>query len=102
MSGKSILQEARECWLHANLLGVPRVHGEEKHHVFGGSRRSISEKYGLWVYLTHDAHNEPPNGVHHNQKHRELLQQFAQQKAMEKYGWTTAEFIHLFGKNYLE
>lgn len=73
----------------------------EMHHVFGGQRRKISDKYGAVVPLCHNCHNEPPNGVHHNKEVRLALQAEMQQQLMDRYGWTAAEFIKVFGKNYL-
>lgn len=76
--------------------------GIEEHHVFSGyGIRPLSEKYGLKVYLCHHCHNEPPNGVHQNKKRRLLLQRVVQKRAMQHYGWTTEEFIRIFGKNYI-
>ena len=73
----------------------------EMHHVWAGSRRKISDKYGAVVPLCHDCHNEPPNGVHHNKEVRLALQAEMQQQLMETHGWTVADFIQVFGKNYL-
>lgn len=73
----------------------------EWHHIFGGALRNKSEEYGLKVRLCHYCHNEPPRGVHQNREIRRKLQAFAQKKAMQKYGWTTEEFIEKFRKNYL-
>ena len=36
----------------------------EKHHIFAGPNRKLSEKYGLTVHLCHACHNEPPAGAH--------------------------------------
>ncbi len=73
----------------------------ERHHVFGGANRSLSEKYGLVVNLCHECHNEPPDGVHFNSKRMLALRKWAQKKAMEHYGWDEAEFIRIFGRSYL-
>jgi hypothetical protein len=73
----------------------------EKHHVYPGANRKLSEKYGLCVYLTHDEHNEPPEGVHHNYKNMAKLQKKVQEIAMNHYGWTIEDFIRIFGRNYL-
>lgn len=73
----------------------------EMHHVFGGQRRKISDKYGAVVPLCHNCHNEPPNGVHHNKEVRLALQAETQRKLMDDHGWTVADFIKVFGKNYL-
>lgn len=94
---KSILQTDKDsCFICGSHEWI------EEHHVFGGNgRRRLSEKYGLKVYLCHYCHNEPPNGVHHNSETRKALQQFAQEKAMQHYGWTVDDFRNIFGKNYL-
>lgn len=73
----------------------------ERHHVFGGACRKLSERYGLVVDLCHYCHNEPPDGVHFNAERRKELQRKTQLWAMEKYGWTEEDFIKIFGRNYL-
>ena len=72
----------------------------EEHHVFGASNRKKSEKYGFTVYLCHDCHNEPPDGVHHNAKnmlrlHQKYQAEFEKSRSRE-------EFMQEFGKNYLD
>lgn len=57
----------------------------ERHHLFGGPNRKLSEKYGLKVWLTHDWHNEPPNGVHHNETNMRILHEYGQQVFEESY-----------------
>lgn len=73
----------------------------ECHHIFGGRNRKKSDYYGLTVYLCHDCHNEPPNGMHYNKAHRGWLQHIGQKEAMEYYGWSVDDFRAKFGKNYL-
>ena len=94
----SILQEDREeCyWCH-------RRDNLENHHVFEGNvgNKNNSEKYGLLVTGCHWCHNEPPNGVHHNKRRREILQDFAQRACMEYWGMTEDEFRVIFRKSYL-
>ena len=94
---KSILQPEKErCFLCGSYRWL------EEHHIFGGHpNRTLSEKYGLKVYLCHYCHNEPPNGVHYNKNNMLMLRQIAQKKAMEYYGWTVDEFRNIFGKNYI-
>lgn len=70
----------------------------EKHHIFGGANRKWSEKYGLFVYLCHSCHNEPPNGVHFNKDVRKRLQATGQ-RAFEK-EHSHEEFMKVFGRNY--
>ena len=78
-----------------------RVCQTEEHHIFNSYNRKKSEKYGLKVDLCHNCHNEPPNGVHHNILTNARLKALAQQSAMLAYHWTTADFIRIFGKNYI-
>ena len=74
----------------------------ERHHIFNGTaNRKKSEKYGLTVHLCHWCHNEPPYGVHFNSNRDLRLKRFAQEQAMEYYGWTVDEFREIFGKSYL-
>ncbi len=93
----SIIQTEKKC------LFCGGVHWLECHHIFGGNpNRKLSEKYGLKVWLCHNHHNEPPNGVHFNAEIRQRLQAKAQKIAMKHYEWTIEDFIKIFGKNYLD
>jgi hypothetical protein len=93
---KSIMQAEKRCFICGSYSWL------EEHHCFGGSgKRTLSEKYGLKVYLCHHCHNEPPDGVHHNKENRLRLQRTAQEKAMQHYGWSVDDFRRIFGKNYL-
>lgn len=94
---KSIMStEKNRCFL------CGRTGQMEKHHVFEGSgRRRLSEKYGLWVYLCHGCHNEPPDGVHHNAVKDRLLKAMVQIRAMHVYQWTVDRFRELFRKSYI-
>lgn len=74
----------------------------EKHHVYEGSgRRNLSEKYGLWVYLCHKCHNQPPDGVHYNAENDKALKAQVQLRAMYIYQWTVEQFRELFRKSYI-
>ena len=42
---KSILQREKKCWVTGDRYNL------HEHHIFGGARRKLSEKYGLKVYL---------------------------------------------------
>ena len=80
------------------------MYGEplDVHHIFGGPNRSLSDKYGLTVYLHHNScHIFGKNSVHTNKEVREKLQAEAQKMAMEYYGWDVNEWIKIFGMNYL-
>ena len=74
----------------------------ERHHVYGGALRKKSEKYGYVVYLCHSCHNEPPYGVHFNAERMLTIKRRFQRIAMRENGWSIADFVREFYKNYLE
>ena len=90
----------RECWLcHRNGTTDPL----DRHHIFGGSNRNKSEKYGLVVDLCHhDCHIFGPRAVHNNKETRQKLHEYGQKKAMQEQGWTVEDFRLEFGKNYID
>jgi len=91
---QSIIQADKECFL------TGRTDWLEKHHIFGGANRSNSEKYGLWVWLNHYYHNEPPDGVHFNRERRRELQAIGQRAFEERF--PDKDFKKMFGRNYVE
>jgi hypothetical protein len=98
---KSIIQrDETKCFLCG---GNPCSDPLDKHHVFYGSQRSKSEKYGLTVYLHHNkCHIFGGRSVHGNARVDRRLKRYAQRIAMEHYGWTVDDFRDIFYKNYLE
>ena len=90
----SIVQSEKECYF------TQRTDQLERHHIFfGAGRRKLSDKYGLTVWLTHDYHNEPPWGVHHNKERRRELERIGQQAFQERF--PDKDFRQIFGQNYL-
>lgn len=88
-----------ECFLCGRNGSADPLDG---HHIFGGPYRAKSEKYGLKVPLCHyRCHVFGPESAHKNAETALKLKQMGQRKAMQEQGWTTAEFIREFGKNYL-
>lgn len=71
------------------------------HHVLKGSRRKLSDKYGLTVWLRHDLHM----ALHDHRKPCETLENDLKkvaQQAFEDNGGTREEFLKIFGANYLD
>ena len=93
---KGIISSERRCFLCGRRTGL------ELHHIFGSANRKRSDKEGMTVWLCHDHHNEPPNGVHHNVAIDRQLKQYAQKVWQEHYDRTEAEFRAAYGKSYLE
>lgn len=81
----------------------------ERHHVFGGANRKLSEQDGLVVDLCHACHNEPPDGVHFNKEKMEWLHKWGQdtwelRKMIEDHvtrDEARKAFMKRYGRNYL-
>lgn len=74
----------------------------ERHHIFGGSNRRLSEKYNLVVYLCgNSCHRNGPKAAHRCKETMNLLHAYGQRKAMKEQGWSAEQFRHVFGRNYL-
>lgn len=71
----------------------------ERHHIFGGRNRKLSEKYGLTVHLCWGHHQDSKIGVHYDP---ELMQQLHEkgQREFEKL-YSREAFMKTFGKNYI-
>ena len=84
---------------HCIITGSPNVH---LHHIFPGSRRKQSERYGFVVPLRYDLHEFGTYSVHEkpNDGLDLKLKQMAQEYWESHYGDRQA-FIETFGKNYL-
>lgn len=89
---KSILQSEKECFL------CSRTRDLELHHVFHGSRRQLSDKHGLTVWLCRE-HHTGDRGVHFNVELDRYLERFGQMKWEEKH--SHEEWMRIFGKNYI-
>lgn len=74
----------------------------ERHHIFGGANRPISEKYGLVVYLCGErCHRTGKYSAHQNGEVAQYLHEYGQEKAMRENNWTVEQFREIFGKSYL-
>jgi len=110
---KSILQkDINHCYLCGDEEWEHYQRLEEHHIFYGRGKRSLSDKYGLVVYICSEkCHREGPEAVHRkpNGKNDKKLKRDGQ-KAFE-YKWVIdhggtfeqarGEFMKLFGKNYL-
>ena len=94
----SILQgKIKKCYITGTEYNL------HKHHIyFGTGKRAISDKYGFWVWLTGELHNQSELGVHGKDGH-DLDIKLKQdcQRAFEK-NHSREEFIGLIGRNYIE
>lgn len=74
----------------------------ERHHIFGGARRDLSERYGLVVYLSPEKHQIDRDSAHRSGETADRLHRYGQRKAMLENDWTVEQFRLVFGKNYLD
>lgn len=74
----------------------------EEHHIFFGQPdRQHSEDTGLKVHLCPRCHRYGKTGVHGGNRKLDLKLKAIAQKAFEQ-NHTRAEFMNIFGRNYLE
>lgn len=93
------MNDNQKCFLCSRNGNGDRL---ERHHIFGGARRPLSEKFGLVVYLCGErCHRLGEYSAHQNAEVAQYLHKYGQQKAMQEQGWSTEKFIEIFGKNYL-
>ena len=90
---KSIMQSEKCCYLTGKTWDLHR------HHIFGGCRRTASERWGCWVWLHEDLHNMSGAGVHFNKELETRLKDECQRRFEAIYGHE--KFMEVFGKNYL-
>lgn len=93
MPSKSIMQDTKECYITGSRINLHR------HHVYAGSRRALSEKWGCWIWLRADYHNMSSHGVHFDTALDFRIKQETQQKFETLHGHE--KFMEVFGKNYL-
>jgi len=82
---------------HCMVTGSCHV---ELHHVFNGSNRRFSTRYGFIVPLRPDWHNMTPYSVHMDQELDERFKRQAQAYYEAHYG-SRDDFRKEFGKSYL-
>lgn len=89
----------KTCWLCGRNGATDPL---DQHHIFGGSNRKLSDRFGLTVYLCHhDCHIFGERAVHRNPETAQKLHEYGQRKAMEEQGRTPEQFRMVFGKNYV-
>ena len=72
----------------------------EEHHIFGGPNRTLSEQYGLKVYLCWECHQFGPHAVHKDSAVMEELHRQGQEAFENQIGSRT-EFMRIIGRNWL-
>lgn len=98
---KSIINEARECYICGSQLQL-----EHHHCLHGTARRKLAEEDGVWLYLCRKHHEK----VHQNHDMDLILQRLGEEAWLRERGYINngvphpdgiAEFVKRYGKNYL-
>lgn len=89
VKAKSIIQDTKRCYLCGNTQFL------HNHHIFPGSRRQLSDRLGLTVYLCARCHGI----VHTDPQTIKRLQVIGQRKYEETH--TREDFIRTFGKSFI-
>ncbi|HZK23154.1 MAG TPA: hypothetical protein VFC62_03520 [Atopostipes sp.] len=91
----SIMQDTKECYV------TGATHNLHRHEVyFGNPYRDLSLKWGCWLYLRADLHNQSNNGVHFNKELDNRLKRETQLKFEKLHGHE--KFMEVFDRNYLK
>ena len=95
--GKKIRSAFVDDMDHCYFTGKAPV---ERHHIFSGPYREVSEKYGYVIPLSPELH---PNGVQANEDAKALDEslKIMAQKHFETHFGSRADFIKIFGKSHL-
>ena len=92
----SILQDKKECFFSG------RTDNLHLHHIYGGfGRRRVCDKYGFWVYLTGELHNQSFLGVHCGNANLDQYLKKVCQTQFEQNGHSHQEFVSIVGRSYL-
>lgn len=87
------MQNGERCYLCGSRVNL------ERHHVLGGvANRTLSEQYGLWVYLCHNCHTGK-DGAQYNRERNQSLKRLAQIAFEARH--SHEEWMQVFRKNYL-
>ena len=87
------------CYCALCFQFAPKLQRHEVfHNDMGGRTREKSKRYGLWISVCPVCHAR----AQYKADIALALKKRAQRMAMNKYGWTLADWRERFGKNYLE
>lgn len=77
-----------------------RFNDLHRHHIFYGTNRKNSEKYGMIAILCSYHHNMSDQGIHFNKQLDATYKRNAEKWFLSK-GGTVEEFISIFGRNWI-
>ena len=81
---------------------IKRFAGSHRHEIFfGNPNRRHSIEDGLVIFLRPEEHNMSKNGIHFNKEFDLYAKKKAQERWMEFYGKTEAQFIKRYGRSFI-
>lgn len=91
------------CYL-CEKQGIYRTYKDlQKHHIYGGPNRKISERHGFFVWLCRAHHTGDEEGnhaaVHFNKENAQILHEDCQREFEKTH--SREEFMQLIGRSYL-
>lgn len=92
----SIVQDVTDCYCF--LCGRTQAPLNRHEIIHGTAYRTKSKNLGIWVTLCKKHHDDIHRGTYNDNK----LRQQAQMAAQFTYGWSRAEWVRRFGKNYID
>ena len=92
---KSIISNEKQCFFCGSTYNI------QKHHIYGGGNRVVSEDNGFWLYLCQRHHTYTNYSVHGDPQHKSdlMLKKICQTIYENKH--SRDDFIKLIGKSYL-
>lgn len=73
---------------------------QQVHHIYAGSRKKASERYGFKIPICADCHTLGPRAVHRCPEVDRWLKRECQLE-FERQGGSRFEFVRIIGRNYL-
>lgn len=94
---ESIIDNKKECFRCRTTQGL------HKHHIFFGiANRRKSDEDGCWIWLCGKHHNLSNEGIHFDRKFDLAIKELAEQRWIEHYDKSKADFLVRYGRNYLD
>lgn len=92
--------------IFTNDMSVCYITGDsnnvDPHHIFGGSRKKLSELYGFMIPLRRDWHTMASYAIHNDAELSLYYKLLCQEYYINKLGKTKEEWLSEFGKWYVQ
>ena len=93
---KSILQNEKVCYITGSRYCL------ERHHIYFGPNRKVSEANGFWIWLVRELHTGTNFAVHGKNGYELDMRLKRECQAKFEESHSRDEFMALIGRNYLD